>query len=162
MLDISLTGMLWTVVNLFVLYVLMKKFLWGPVTAMIESRRKEIEDDLDGAAARNAEAEAKRVKYDRQLVHAEQEAALLVAQAKERGEREYQLILDQAKDDARKLTAQAQARIRQERAEMVRGARREVASLALLAAAKVSRKELDADADRALVDRFLDQAGEGL
>lgn len=162
MLNISLTGMLWTVVNLLVLYVLMKKFLWGPVTAMIESRQKEIEDDLDGAAARNAEAEAKRVKYDQQLVHAEQEAAQLVAQAKERGEREYQLILDQAKDDARKLTAQAQARIRQERAEMVRGARREVASLALLAAAKVSRKELDADADRALVDRFLDQAGEEL
>lgn len=162
MLSISLSGMVWTVVNLLVLYVLIKKFLWAPVTAVIESRQREIENDLDGAEARNREAEAKRQQYDQQLAHAGQEAAHLVAQAKDRGEREYQAILSRAHADAAKVAAQAQQRAAQEREEMLRGARREVASLALLCAAKVAGKELDAAADRAMVEDFLDQAGDGV
>ena len=43
---------------------------------------------------------------------------------------------------------------------MLRGARNEVASLALLAAAKAAQTALNADSDRALVDAFLAEVGE--
>lgn len=162
MLSISFSGMLWTVVNLLVLYVLMKKFLWGPVTAVIESRQKEIDDNLAGAEARSREAESKLEEYDQKLAHAGQEAAETVARAKERGAREYQAILAQAHADAAKVQQQAQRQAGQERREMLQGARREVASLALLCAAKVAGRELDADADRAMVEEFLNQDGDGI
>ena len=43
---------------------------------------------------------------------------------------------------------------------MLRGARNEVASLALLAAAKVAQRSMDSDDDKALVDTFLSEVGE--
>lgn len=161
MLNISLTGMLWTVVNLLVLYILLKKFLWAPVTAMIESRQKEIEDGLAGAAAKDQASQAKLEEYDLRLAQAGQEAARLVAQARDRGQREYEAILAKARDDAGRVTDEARQRVRQEREEMLRGARGEVASLALLCAAKVAGKELDGNADRALVEDFLARTGDG-
>ena len=44
--------------------------------------------------------------------------------------------------------------------EMLRTARREVAQLAMEAASKVTRKALDSDSDRAILDDFLAEAGE--
>ena len=161
MLNISLTGMLWTVVNLLVLYVLLKKFLWAPVTAIIESRQKEIEDGLAGAAAKDQASQAKLEEYDLRLAQAGQEAAQLVAQARDRGQREYEAILAKARDDAGRVSDEARQRVRQEREEMLQGAREEVAALALLCAAKVAGKELDRDADRALVEDFLAGTGDG-
>ncbi len=161
MLNINVIGLLYTVVNLLVLYVLLKKFLWTPVTAMIESRQKEMEDNLTGAEARNREAEARLDSYNEKLVHARQECAQMVAQAKEQGTQEYNAILDQARADAEKLKGQAEQQMKQERAEMISGLRREVSSLALLCAAKVAGKELGTDADRAMVEEFLSEVGEG-
>lgn len=162
MLNISLSGMLWTVVNLLVLYVLMKKFLWKPVTDMIESRQKEIEGNLAAAETQRAEAEREKERYRDQLTRAGQEAAGLVAQAKARGEREYQSILAKAQEDANQVAQKTRAQLEAERTQLLRGARQEVASLALLAAAKVAGKELDADADRAILDDFLTEAGDGV
>ena len=88
-------------------------------------------------------------------------AARLVAQARDRGQREYEAILAKARDDAGRVTDEARQRVRQEREEMLQGARGEVASLALLCAAKVAGKELDGDADRALVEDFLAGTGDG-
>ena len=84
-----------------------------------------------------------------------------MAQARDRGQREYEAILAKARDDAGRVTDEARQRVRQEREEMLQGARGEVASLALLCAAKVAGKELDGDADRALVEDFLAGTGDG-
>ena len=81
MLSISFSGVLWTVVNLLVLYVALKKILFKPVTEMIESRQREIEENLAHAEARKAQAEAEKQAYDAQLAHAGQAAAQLTAQA---------------------------------------------------------------------------------
>ena len=43
---------------------------------------------------------------------------------------------------------------------MLRDARSQVASLALLAAAKVAQQSLDSESDKALVDTFLSEVGE--
>lgn len=160
MLDISLSGVIWTVVNLLVLYAALRKILFKPVTEIIESRQKEIEEDLASAAARKAQAEAEKAACDAKLAHAGQEAAKLAAQTRARGEREYAAILAKAQADAQKLTGRAREEIEAEREEMLRGARREVASLALLAAAKAAGESAGTERERAIVDAFLAEAGD--
>lgn len=160
MLNISLTGMLWTVVNLLVLYVLLRKFLFQPVTALIEARQKEIADNMAAAEEERAQAERARAEYDEKLREAGREAETLVTQAKARGEREYQAILAAAQADAGKTAAQARAQMEADRAAMLSGARKELASLALLCAAKVVGREMDGEDEKALVDNFLTEAGE--
>ena len=66
----------------------------------------------------------------------------------------------QAQEDVRRIQAQAQAQNQADRDAMLRSARREVAQLAVMAAAKVAQQELDARTDRAVAEQFLSEASE--
>lgn len=160
MLNVSLSGVLWTAVNLFVLYLLYKKFLWKPVTAMIERRQAEIDHNIASASDQRAQAEAARAEYDARLAQAGRDADTLIRQAKARANDQAQAIIDAAQTEARALTAKTQAQLEADRRAMLAGARREVAQLVLLAASKVSAGRMGADDDAALVDAFLSEAGD--
>lgn len=160
MLDIQLSTVLFTVINLLILYALLKKFLFGRVNRVLEERAALVAEQVDQAKARNDQAATLKAQYEASLNDARAEAEGIVAQAKTRGETEYQAILSQAQADARRVQTEAQARAQSDRAEMLRGARQEVAQLAMLAAAKAAQSHLDPEADRALLRDFLKEAGE--
>ena len=159
LLDINIPTILFTAANLLVLYLLLKKFLFGPVTAMIDGRAKEIETSLSDAAGQRDEAARLKADCEARLARAREDAEAIAAQGRERGQREYEALLAQARNDAEKLLADTRAQLDAERGAMLQAARQQVAALALLAAAKVSRRELDAQGDRELVDALLSDPG---
>lgn len=160
MLDFDPVSIICTVVNLLVLFLVLKCVLFKRVTKIIEDRAASIQNDMDSAKRQSGEAEALKLQYEQKLAEAKAEAAELVTQAKAQGQREYEAALDAARADAQKLLCEARTQIAAEREAMLRGARSEVAQLALLTAAKVSGKSLDGADDRALVDAFLHEAGD--
>ena len=158
MLDFQLSTVIFTVLNLLILYVVLRKLLFGRVNRILEERAALVEKELSSAERQKAQAEEMRKEYEDQLAHAQ--AAKIVDQAKARGEQEYQAILDQAQEDTRRMQEQAQAKNRADREKLMRSARQEVAQLAVLAAAKVTGQALDQDSDRAMAEQFLSEAGE--
>ena len=72
----------------------------------------------------------------------------------------YDGTVAEAQSEAQRLRNEAQAQIATERENMLRGARQEVASLALLAAAKAAGRSMDGNDDKAFVDEFLSEVGE--
>lgn len=160
MLEFHLSTLLFTVVNLLVLYAFLRKFLFGKVNAVLEERAALVRGELASAQEQNRQAEERKARYEEQLSSARQEAAELVASAQTRAQRAYETRLAQAEADAKRLRSEAEAQIASEREAMLRGARSEVASLALLAAAKVAGRALDRSDDQALVDDFLAEVGE--
>lgn len=160
MLDFDPYTVLWTVINLLVLFVLLRLFLFKPVTRIMDQRAQAIQDELDRADAQKADAEQLKADYEARLSDARDEAADLVAKAKERANQEYQAVLAQAQADAERVRAAARTQLEAEREAMLQGARDEVAQLALLAAARVAQHSMDEEGERALVDSFLAEAGE--
>lgn len=160
MLNLSITEMIFTVVNLFILYFLLKKFLFKPVTAMIERRQQEIENDIATAASQKKQAEQVLQDYNNKLSGADAEADALIAKAKTHAEQQYQAMMQHAKHDMRRLEEETQDQLIAERAAMLVSVRNEVASLAVLAASKVSGRDMDSDDDYALVESFLSEVGE--
>lgn len=160
MLEFQVSTIALTVLNLLILYVILKKLLFGRVNKVLNDRAALIEQTLDDAHAEKQKADELKKEYEDRLAQAHTEANGILAQAKTRGEKEYQAILAQAQEDARRTQEQTRARTQAERDEMLRTARREVAQLAVIAASKVTRKSLDPDADRAILDDFLAEAGE--
>ena len=132
--------------------------IFGFITAL--QRAQLVSEEISSAEEKNQQAQALREEYEGKLTHARQEAAKIVADAQNRGQRAYEAKLAQAEADAKQVLTDAQARIATERAEMLQGARSDVATLALLAAAKVAQKSLDSADDQALVDAFLTEVGE--
>ena len=155
MLSIDPYTILWTVVNLLVLYLLMRKFLFKPVNAILDSRAKAISDGLAQAADQQQKAQQLLEEYQTQLDQSRQEAEQIVTQARRQGEELYQKQVAAAQAEAAKLMEEGEARNRQDREEMLRSVRREAASLAVLAAEKVA-----VDSGSA-IDAFLEEAGDG-
>ena len=147
-------------INLVILLLLMKKFLFGPVTRMLDERSKEIADTIDGANAKMDAAEKSRQEYEAQLLNAKKEAQDIVDAAKKRGQQEYEAQLAKARGDIARMQADAQKQAQADRDALLEGARQEIAMLALLAASKVSQQKMNSQADRDLVNAFLAEVEE--
>ena len=157
MLDFQVSTIVFTVINLLVLYFILRKLLFGRVNAVLEQRAARVKETIDSADQIYMEFGAD--EHEDKLTDARQEAAKLVADAQNRAQRAYEAKMADAETDAKRLRSEAEAQIASERDAMLRGARNEVASLALLAAAKVAQRPTE-DGDRALVDSFLAEVGE--
>ena len=152
-------NIVWTIVNILVLFLLLKHFLFKPITEMMESRTAEIENNLKDAEDQKQKASELTAQYEEKLQGAHAEAAQIVSEARQRGQREYDAILKTAGQDAQKEQERARADMEREREEMLRGVQENVTEMVLLTASKLSQKELDEESDRKLVDSFLSEAG---
>ena len=160
MLDIQPSTIIFTIINLLVLYFFFRKFLFGRVNAVLEEREQLIHKEISEAEANNAKAQELQKEYEAKLAGACEEAAQLVAGAKARADQAYAARMAEAEADAKQVSAEAENRLAAERSEMLRSARAEVAKLAVLAATEVAGKRLDTDSDRALAEEFLEKVGE--
>ena len=154
MLDIDPYTILWTVVNLLVLYLLMRKFLFGPVNAILDGQAKAIEDGLTQARQQQEEAQQLHSQYEAEIAQSKDEASQIIAQAKAQSEALYQRTLADAQAEAKKLLEENQERNLRDRENMLRSVRQEVAQLAVVAAEKVA-----VDSNQA-IDSFLQEAGD--
>lgn len=160
MLDLDLWTVLWTGINLVVLYLLMRHFLFQPVTNLMEQRTKAIEEGIAQAQEAKQAAQTLQEQSEAQLAQVRGQADQIVAQAKQQGQREYDQIIASAQADAQAIRADAQQQVEAERRQMLQDAQQQVAALALLAAAKVSGRAMDQAGDRDLVEDFLREAGD--
>ena len=106
MLNLDPWTVLWTGINLVVLYLLMRHFLFKPVTAMMEQRTKAIEDGLSQAEAAKQAAQALDQENEARLAQVRGQADQIVAQAKLQGQREYDQIISSAQADAQAIRAE--------------------------------------------------------
>jgi F-type H+-transporting ATPase subunit b len=133
---------------------LVMKFIWPPIIAAIEERQQKIAEGL--AAADNAQknlAQAEE-KSNEELKVARAKANEIIDQAHQRANQ----IVDQAKQDAiaeagrQKALAEAEIDAASNRAR--EELRKQVSSLAVTGAEKLLKREIDANAHKALLDEL--------
>ncbi len=131
------------------------KFVWTPIMAALEQRRKQIADGL---------ADAERAKHDLEL--AAKRSAEILRDAKEKaaemvsnGEKRASEIVEEAKVQARKesdrIIAGAKAEIDQEVFRAKEQLRTQVSAIALAGAGKILGREIDAKAHNDLLDKLV-------
>lgn len=152
-------NIIWTVVNIIILFILLRIFLWKPVLNMMEKRKNLIQGQLDDAAAKDAEAEKKREQYENSLKSAKTESAQIVSEAKNRAQTQYDQIVEQANTDAADILEKAGAAAEADRAQALRDAQTEIAGIALAAASKLLGANVDAQSNKKMLDDFLAEAG---
>lgn len=155
------SGLLWTFVNLIVFFLILKKLLFQPVMGMIEKREQMISGQIEDAEQKNTQAGLLKEKYEAELKNANQEAAMIVKTAKERGKEEYEKILRDAGAEASKIIADARKTIETEREKAVQGIQNEIAQVAIAAASKVIQENVDQASNEKILDDFLREAGAG-
>ena len=159
MLDFDVWTIVFSVINILVLFFFLKKFLFGRVNAMLEKRAQMVQADLDQAKQSTQEAEQLKSEYEATLQGARDEAKKLIATAQQTARAQGDQITAQAQQQADSMMAEAQKEIERERRQTLDGVQGEIADLALAAASKLMEQKVDDQTNRDLVNAFLSEEG---
>ena len=161
-LNINFFTALFTLVNTVALFLVLKKYLWGPVMKMIADRQQEIDTMYSDADADREQAKKLREEYEGKLADAQKTGERLVKEATVRAQAREEDILRQANEEADAIRRKAEADVAREKKKAINEAKDEIAGLAMDIAGKVVGHSLDQKDQSALVDKFIDELGEGL
>lgn len=146
----------WTWVIFLVALVPMWKAVYGPITQALEERDRKVDDSIAAAETARQEAETQVAAAKEELAKAQAEARDKVAEAVERAQKQAESELAAARDEAQRQLAKAREDIENEKRRALADIRREVVDLAISAAGKVVGKSVDAESNKQLVSRFVD------
>ena len=159
-LNINFFTALFTLVNTILLFLLLKRYLFGPVMNMIQSRQKEIDDLYAEADCARSDAKAMEDEYKQKLSAAMETSERIVKDAVTRGQAREEEIIRKANQEASAILDKASADIAQEKKKAINDAKDEISVIALAIAGKVVGRELNDTDQSELVDRFISQLGE--
>ena len=154
-------NLLWTVVDVLILYVLLRKFLFKPIQNVLNQRQKKIEDDIAAAQTSKNEAAAALNAAQVKLQNVDNEAAARREAYAKRAEVEKQQLLDDAQKQADAIVAAGKAAVEVERQNKLQDADAQAASLARSMCEKLLKHNLTAQDDAQLLDDLLEKAGAG-
>jgi F-type H+-transporting ATPase subunit b len=147
------------IVNLLILYVVLRKILFKPVTDFMEKRTNSIKDSIDTAEKVKLDAYALKQKYEDQLKLAKDAAEKIINDATIRANKEHDTIVDAAELKAAGIIENANKEIERNKMNLLKDIKNHVSSLALAAASKVIEANMDTPTNRALVNKFIDEEG---
>ena len=147
--------MIWTIVMFFLTLFILKRFVFGPLGASIEKRRAHIQQSIDEAESSRDEAVRLLEDYKTQLADARKEADELRDRGRRDGERERAGIVSAAEGQRERILSDTQQQVEAQGRAALASVRDDVASIALAAAEKVTKKSLNDDDHRRLVEDAL-------
>lgn len=105
-LDINL---LWTVVNVLIMYALLLKFLFKPVQDVLDKRQKMVDDELANAQDAKTRAEAALAAANDKLHNVDVEAAARREESAQQAEKQKEQLLAEAQRQADAIVAEGKA-----------------------------------------------------
>lgn len=160
MLRLDFWNLLFTIINIIILYMILKKLLIGPVTRIMDQRKAMIEGSMSDAEEAKTQANEMKKQYEDTLAAAGDDAEKVILQAKADANDEYKRIVEEAGTEVVKMKKDASESIRIEQEQAKRDMESQVADLAMAAATKVLADTNSAAGNRALYEQFLQGVGE--
>ena len=147
--------MIWTIICFLVVLFVLKRYAFGPIQQMIDTRRERIQQAI--AEADNAREEARKLLEEhRKLIgQAKSESEEILVEARRLADAQRDRVKQETEEDRQRRLEETRRQIDQATAQALGQIRDEVGKLSLLAAEKITRKSLtDADQQR-LIDEAL-------
>ncbi len=149
-----------SLLNLVLLFLLVKKFLFKPVKKVLEQRQKEIDDRYDQADAANAEAQESRKNWEEKLAGADAQADTILHTATENARRRGDTLVAQARAEADSIIRMAQNEAELERQKAAAGIKQEIVEVSGALAQKLLEREINTQDHRDLIDSFIEEIGD--
>lgn len=147
---------IFTVINIVVLYIILKKLLFKPVSKHMDDRSKKIQEALELAEEAKRKVDEMKKEYDAKLRIAKDEGDKIVEDYKRRADKEYEKALETAKKEAEQMIQKTRLELEVEKKQLISEVKKEMSELVLAASQKVLKENLDTDANRKLISEFIE------
>lgn len=159
--SVNLWQILISLINLTLLFLAIKKFLFKPVKKVFEQRQAQIDDRYDAAAQAQAQAEDDRKTWEQKLSDAHTEADAILQNATDNARMRGDKLIAQAQERADGIIRAAQTEAELERKRAVDGIKREIVEVSGALTEKMLGREINTEDHRALIDSFIEEIGDG-
>jgi F-type H+-transporting ATPase subunit b len=151
----SLGLMVWTLLSFVVALLLLRKLAFPQLGAFLDRRRQAIADEIEASEQLKAESEKVLAEYRARLAEAREQAEDIVSRARKAGDATQEQAKVEAKEYREQLLESTRKDIETETRRALDDIRKEVANLTVAATEKVTRKALDSDDQRRLIEEAL-------
>ena len=149
----------WTLVSFIILYIILRKFAWGPILTAVKEREESIKAALD--AADNAKKEMEILKADNEKIlnEAKTERETMLKEAREMKSKLISDAENEAKAKAKTMVEAAKTAIQNEKNSAMNELRNTVVDLSVGIAEKLISEELaDKDKQLKMIEEILDDS----
>ncbi len=148
---------LWTILTFLVLLVLLAKFAWKPLLALLDRREEMIRQSLDDAEKAKQELQRLQQESKEILSKARVEAQSILAKSRSQAEKLKGELRQEAKVQADSILRDAEKQIQVETKKAIAVIKNEVVDLSLLVASKLLRRNLSKEDNQSLIEESLKQ-----
>ncbi|MBP5237268.1 MAG: F0F1 ATP synthase subunit B [Clostridia bacterium] len=159
--SINLWQVLISLGNLVILFLLLKKFLYKPVTKMLANRQSELDARYKAAEEAERSAEEDRKIWSEKMDRADAEAEGILREASEKAGAKSERIVSEAKEKAREIMSRAEEEARLEYLKAQDDIKVEIVDLSTALAEKMLKREIKDEDHRELIRSFIDRMGDG-
>lgn len=149
-----------TICNLFVQMFIVKKFFLDKILAVLDQRRKAADEQISQAQSAKEEAMSIKQTYEQNMLQATAQANTILANAQKTAVERSEKIIGEAQQQAAQIKSKAVADIAMEKKKAINDAKDEISDLAMEIAGKVVGRELNANDQAGLIDRFIQELGD--
>ena len=149
------------IIGFLIAVAILKKFAWKPLLSMLEERRNKIKSEFTAIDEERKKTEMLNAEYQTKLKDIDSIARVKIQEAAKEG----QIMANQIKEIARKEAKEIVTKAREDIGRDIEKAkvqlRDDVVSLTLQITEKLMGEKLDAEKDKKLVVRFMDEMKQG-
>ena len=150
---------IWGAISFLVVFGALTKLALPAIRKGLKAREDRIRGDLEQAEFSKQEADQVLEEYRHKLADARNEAGRIIEEARQAADGMRREIQERAEQDAVEIRARAQAEIDATVARARADLQREVANFAVSLAERVVERNLDREAQTALVERYIQEVG---
>lgn len=143
-----------------ILCTILSKLLYKPVTQFLEKRRERIENNINEANKKLADADSLKAEYEIKLKEIEKEKATILEEARARGKQNEALIIEEAKKEAESIKNRAMLDIQREQEKIKEDVKLQIIEVSSLVASKFIKENINEAEQNKLVDQVIADLGE--
>ncbi len=158
--SINIWHILISLINLVLLFLIVKKFLFKPVKKLFADRQAALDHQYASANAVEKEAIAHRDEWEKKLAGAELHADEIIKNATDTADYRAEQIIADANERAKDIMSRAEAEAELTRKKAEDDVKREIVDVSAAIAEKMLEREVNVKDHRAMIDAFINEMGE--
>lgn len=149
--------MIWTLVCFLIVYLVLRRYAFGPIQKMIDDRRDRIHRSIEQAEQSRDEAAKLLDEHRAMLVQARGQAESILEDARKVAESQRERLQGELETDRKRRLAETERQISFETKRALDQIKNEIAELALITTAKVTGDLLTPEDHRRLIDSAVEE-----
>lgn len=157
--DLNPSVMIATIINFFILVLILKHFFWDKIKNAIQEREEYIDEKLASADEESRKARLYLVENERILKSSKEEGKKIIEKRKEKANKIYNEIIDDANKEAKSIIERAKVEVDREKEKAQWELKNKVVDVAVELSVKALEEKVTEEKQRELISDFINKIG---